>query len=211
MAVIRTKKVGKLEGSFSAIARRIFAIHFLSLDNGLALVGAVVHLPDRDVCSFGVLWAIVADGDGIRQLMEAKGASAIKSCPFCCNVVSRVSLAAGDVVCLSCSDPEKFKLHSHDSLYSEIEMLFRLEADWMSGRVTKTVLNQTRQAIGFVPSVQGVWGDNQIVRVLRPTETVVCDWVHNLIQDGVWTREFNAYLRVSDEACEESYQEFVEL
>ena len=50
VAVIRAKKVGKLEGSFSAIARRILAIHFLSFDNGLALVGAVVHLPELAVC-----------------------------------------------------------------------------------------------------------------------------------------------------------------
>ena len=211
VAVIRSIEVATIDGGYSAVVRKLLFRHFLDPCNGLSIVGTVIHLGDRVVCLFAVLWAMIVDGEGHRQVLQCSGASGIKACPWCSNVVSKVPLATGQVVHLSCSDPTRFKLHTHRSLHSEIKSLFKLELEWMARRVTKTSLKESRQAIGYAPTIHGVWGCQQIVDILRPTETIVCDWVHNLVQEGLWTRECNAYLAVSDEASEESFREFVDM
>lgn len=102
LAVVRSIGViDSVVGGWSAMMRLLLEDIFLG-DLGLATVGLPLNLPQGVVMLFGALRNILADGDGLRQCYDWRGASGLKPCLVHHNVLKKarrvVSMMAGGCV-----------------------------------------------------------------------------------------------------------------
>ena len=212
-AVVQTRKYKECPGRWSRLARIILEHMFLSPTNGFQTVGATLTFRGRSVSLRASLICVLSDGDGIKLLYEWKGASGIRNCLCCANIISRLYLAA---TCRafrhsSCSKVEEFELHVFKSLFRAVRSLFRDELQMLLGHLSKTTLNENRTSLGFAPTLEGIWGNHQCARMLDPCEHLIFDWVHNTVQDGGFSHEVIAYMSNSEAASRENLESCLDL
>ena len=198
IAIVESRVIQKLRGGWSEACRVILEAYFLDPLGGFAQHGMLVQFQDQNILLHAKIEIVLADGDGWRQLYEAKGASAVRVCPKCSNVVSRRDLlahapAATPLIDCSCGDVGKFVLHTFDSLHNDIKLLFRNKAAFHSGRMTNTMVEHVEKATGFSPTLQGVWGNSELAKMLNLPMVTAFDWVHCCLENGVLTFELNNY------------------
>ena len=214
VAVVETRTFKKLRAGWSEACRVILETPFLDPLNGIARHGMLVSFQDQHVLMHAIIWIVLADGDGWRQLYEAKGASGIRCCPKCSNAMSKRNVlahapAGSRLVDCSCGDVGAFALHNFDSLHKDIKVLFRNKAAYYSGRMTKTAMEETVKALGFSPSVEGIWGNSELARMMNLPTVAALDWVHCSVENGVLTAELNEYMNTCDSSSLESLETFV--
>ena len=214
VAVVETRVFKALPGAWSQACRVILETFFLDELNGLARHGMFVSFQDQHISLHAKVGIVLADGDGWRQLFEAKGASGIRVCPKCGNVVSRRDLLAhapkgSPLVDCSCADVGAFALHNFDSVHKGIKLLFRNKAAYYSGKMTKTSMLETEKAFGFSPTVEGIWGNIEVARMLNLPVVLTFDWVHCVLENGVLSFEVNKYMDACDSSSLASLEHFV--
>ena len=214
VAVVETRAFKKLPGGWSQACRVILETFFLDELNGLARHGMLVSFQDQHILLHAKVAVVLADGDGWRQLSEAKGASGIHCCPKCTNVVSRRHLlahapAGSPLVDCSCADVGAFALHNFDSVHKDIKLLFRNKAAFHSGTMTKTAMLEADKTYGFSPTVEGIWGNSELARMLNLPVVLAFDWVHCVLENGVLAFEVNNYMNTCDSSSLASLENFV--
>ena len=147
------------------------------------------------------------------SLWEWQGGGGIRCCLVCANIVSKPHLAAAhpDLFDCSCATVDKFQLHDFETLHQVIRTLFANEAAWLRGHMTKTLLLESQTSLGFVPTLEGVWANRKCARALDPCEHLQFDWVHNNLQEGVFSHELVSYMANVEAASRGSLESFLDL
>ena len=211
-AVVETRNYKDCPGGWSQVARVILEEMFLSSTNGFQTTGAVLSFRNRHLCLRASLDGLVTDGDGFRLLYEWNGGGGIRNCLCCSNIVSRPGLAAASRTLrhTSCSTISEFQVHVFESLFAVVQALFRDERDWLLGRKTLGELKEHRRDLGFKPTPEGVWGHRLCAQLVDPTEKAIFDWLHNCVQDGVFSAEFISYMSNVPAASVDNLQSFLD-
>lgn len=210
--IVRQLQYKRLPGQWSQVLALFVRRMFLST-SGVGTEGAVLHVRGKQYLLYARWSLLVCDGDGWRQCIESKGASGVRCCPLCSNVVSRADLVphGHNLVTCACSDMSKCELLTPASLMALIRSLYADEAAYLAGRMTKARRDMRLTAAGFVPTLHGIWSDPAVAECIKPTETLCMDWVHNCLQDGVFSDELEHYMDSNDDAGMESLTRFLGL
>ena len=124
VAVLRSGIASSVRGGVSQCMRSLFR-SVLFDPCRMAEVGAPIVL-DVPVLARLSIKHIIGDEGAIKYLWDSKGASGIRPCFFCCNVVSKHSgLASGcrTLVDTGCTDPRRFQLCSNADIWNFFDKL----------------------------------------------------------------------------------------
>ena len=120
LAVLRTKISTKIHGGMSAWFAELWKITFdgpVLLSRGLA-----VELPEPLLVR-GRFGMFLADGDAERATWTCKGASGVRPCFLCQNVVKERHAHAGGLVDMGCPDARLFQMVTDDDVYNTVDIL----------------------------------------------------------------------------------------
>ena len=198
VGVLRASIAKQVVGGVSAVVRALLRSLLLG-PQSVAKVGIPACL-SPGVCR--IVWArvrrILADEAACKAVWCTKGASGIRPCCDCKNVVSdRSDLHKHDtqLVPLSCVEPSLFDPMPHDGLHRTHDMLAAMV---VSGR-SKVDINRAEQASGLVYNAHGVLADAEL-RAHVDLRANARDPMHVMFVGGVLNTEMwavlNAWRRV---------------
>ncbi len=156
--------------------------------------------------------AAIADGEGLRQIGEWKGASGIRCCHKCRNLVAdKKHLTLPGWVDITCSDPRACILHTTVSLKETIHKLIDAREDYAATpkRLTKTKLNELQTSLGWTPSEWGIWSDWEVVDCLDLPHSLWDDWAHSLLQEDALNFELSSFLGTISDAERQNFDAFM--
>lgn len=188
VAVLRSCIVDKVVGGLSCCLRLLlkeFARHFsqgvvFELDGGPTYLFArvSVHLGDEAALSHG---------------LSVKGASGIKPCLLCANVVKKGSDLAGrraNLIEIDVVDERRFIAHTDESVWHLYDELVRLQ-----GRVGVGEMATRQRAAGITLSPHSVLGDVPLRDHFRPVSSLCFDWQHTYLSNGIASLELFVFLK----------------
>lgn len=210
--VKRSVEVNKLSGGVSqlmAIALRLF---FGDLTFDLSLGGIVLQSPEGEqVRLFATLSMVLQDGGAHKHIWHCKGDTGSKMCMLCRNLLSRRSTVLGEDgnPLLTCS--VIFESELDFATDADIRgTLLRLAED--HGRVTATLFGLKEQACGFKFEPHGVLMDPKLTRVMRPVSQYCHDWMHTVLEKGVFQTIFYLFvLALAKAGFEDLYASLMKL
>jgi hypothetical protein len=124
--------------------------------------------------------AWLADERAIKDLVSCKGASGLKPCISCRNVVNRTTPAAdGYLVHIDCPETHRFDRQTVDSLNEMVADLLLKH-----GAVTRAEFNTLEKAYGLVYDSRALLWDPWANRVTRLPDSLYWDWMHCLVASG---------------------------
>ena len=194
-AVFRTEVCKHLPGGISRVMKILLRSQLLHEANGLATVGLPIQTNAGIVLLRARFDQLIADGDGWKQIIEAKGASGLRCCPKCTNVWAMDSgMTDGkSQVDIACSDASAFVLHTAESLKQVIAQLFKAQSE-KHIRGGKTRLGKLEKVAGFAPTRHGIWSDPELVEYLDLPGCVLIDWAHCALSEGVFSHELVVFV-----------------
>lgn len=160
--------------------------------------GVALPLPSGPRMLFARLSNHLGDESALASALSLKGASGIKPCALCSNIVKKGSglLAEGTRLQeITCVDEDLFVLHDDDFVCKEYDRLKDLA---QAGR--QADLERRQKASGFVVSQGSLMGDPRLRRVLPPVSTLTYDWMHTYLSNGVASQEMYVFF----DACRTS-------
>ena len=196
--VIRSKIVITFPGGISQAFRLVMRQQLFDSTSGLMTAGLPLQDGSRSVfilfCEFGQL---LADGDAWRGVLEAKGGSGLRCCPKCSNCWAKDSDMAHRHVPphfeITTARPSAFVRYSPRALRGVIVELLEAGRRFRANTMTKTDHDNLQKCLGFAPTLDGVWGDPELVRALQIPVTLTLDWPHCALQEGVLSAELPLY------------------
>jgi hypothetical protein len=99
---------------------------------------------------------------------------------------------------ISCTDIQSFRSWPATELAVMVDMLGSASAKCAAGTMTKTKYLQLEQTVGVNWNPSGLLADHRLRPHVDPIGVMTYDWVHNMLQDGVFSAEAGAFLK----ACE---------
>lgn len=211
LAVVRCVGViDRVVGGWPAMLRILLEDIFLG-PLGIATVGLPLALPDGRVMLYGALRNVLADGDGLRQGYDWRGARGLKPCLVHHNVLMKGSELTehGAGFCdITCHTFDSFRQWP-DAEFDKVVVLLRETHDrCTAGRLTKAKAEEVARVCGFHWNPAGVVASAALRSHCSLLGAVTYDWVHTALQDGVFVIEasliVNAcgdYLEVSLVVC----------
>ena len=119
LATVRSSICNKLDGGLSTVVRELLERYVFNPDRfHLAQAGVLLPFGRNPVpfhASFG--WTL-ADEKALKQLWCCFGASGVRCCPLCSNVVSKRTFLreVPGLVCITCLDVAQMRLHTPGTL-----------------------------------------------------------------------------------------------
>jgi len=192
LAVLRHSIEHKLDGRVSCAAR-----HLLNSIVESGQSGTFVNTTTPKVV-FWRIGRVLADEEGLKSLYNSKGASGIKQCTLCSNVVSMSSnLSAEGIVCIARTNPANFQLHSDSDVWRSVDRVHAAAEAVSAGTMTKGAFEDLQKATGFTHCSAGVLLDVGLRRHLLPVTTFRYDWMHVFLSHGVLNHELHNLLTVA--------------
>ena len=197
--IARSTKIREVLGGFSHMLK-LFLRRLLFGPYGLKTAGVVLNTTrgqqQLNVLLTADLWTILADGDGLRQALDWKGANGIKPCFKHVNVLKIGSGLNGrrpNYVEGSCALPECFQRLTRHELEEFIAIL--KAAHERRGTVGgSNRFDQLQKCLGFNFNANGFLFDDDLRQQIDIIEVSTYDWVHTCLQDGVLNVEIEAFL-----------------
>lgn len=191
IAVVRTHMIRKIEGGWSNMFRHLLRCAFLETEN--YSVGIVLHL-DAPCLFFAQLSNVIADEAALKQYLDSKGSSGLRSCTACKNVLSRASDVAsrdnsGYLVEVTCTDTSRFDLASDADMFEVADLLIR-SRDTMGA----TAFRQLEMSIGFNLNRLGLLADVELRPHSRPASSMTWDPMHCWWSNGIVAFEIHEFL-----------------
>ena len=141
---------------------------------------------------------MLADEEGLKSLYNSMGASGIKQCMLCSNAVSMSSnLSAEGIVCVACTNPANFQLHSDSDVWRSVDKVHAAAEAVSAGTMTKGDFEDLQKAAGFTHCSAGVLLDVGLRRHLLPVTSFRYDWMHVFLSHGVLNHELHNLLSVA--------------
>jgi len=202
-AVLRTSIIQKVNGGLPAVVKQVLRL-FFNEDNGWNSVGACVDAGTGPFMLFANLSNILGDEAALVACFDSKGPSGSKNCVLCVNCLKRGTFdhELEGFVDGTCTDLNKFIVHTTESVWQTVDDLQRLKATSAPGN-----FKLMEQSYGWKWNPQGLLMDSYLRRIVRPIECYTQDWAHVYLQHGVGSIELFHLLRktkvTSDELLED--------
>lgn len=164
-----------------------------STTDGLATVGCPLRVAGKDVLIFAKLQIFLADGEGLAESLQWRGATAIKCCIQCDNVLSPGSdladRARSNFVEATCDDSSQFRPTTVATLKKNVNMILAGRQRVGAGLMPKTTLVDLQKCTGLSVTVHGVFACAQLQKDV--VSAISYDWVHNMLSGGTLVVEIN--------------------
>ena len=188
LAVLRHNVEHEFDGKVSCAAK-----HLLHLVASCGQAGVFLNTTVPKIVYFKIS-NVVADEEGLKSVYACKGASGIKPCMLCRNVVSTSSLlsafaTAGDLIDTTCTDVRKFALNTDRDVWHSVDRLIREH-----GTLGKGEFDMLEKASGFTMCQNGVLADVALRTALLPVTTWTYDWMHVYLSNGIMSHELHLML-----------------
>ena len=195
--VLRTTSISQTRGGWSSILghyirRQLFGPH------GLITAGVPVKVQGRTVLLYGRVANLLSDGEGLAKGLSWKGASSLKPCFLHDNIFkknSELQHRRPGFYEIDCHDPSLFSKRTEEDLADAVDLLGSANARVVAGNMTKAAFKNLEMIQGLNHNPDGMLADPFLRRHVKATETYTSDWVHDTLQDGVFTGEAWLFLK----------------
>lgn len=160
--------------------------------------GIVLPLARGPSMFFAKLSNHLGDEAALASALSLKGASGIKPCALCANIVRKGSglLTEGTSLReITCVDEAQFVFHDDASVCKEYDKLQEL-----ARAGCQADLERRQKASGFVLAPNSLLGDVTVRSILPPVSTLTYDWMHTYLSNGIASQEMHAFF----EACRQN-------
>ena len=192
--VCRSDLVLRLKGGMSQLFRIVLKVFFGAPLQPDLRTGVELNIFGEAMPRIlrGSLAVIIQDERAFKFSMEVMGATGIKLCALCQNVVSfKCNMAQGDrtgyTVPSTELDASKFKLHSNASIRGVQDRLTEVEAT----RGT-TARKELETLLGYKFNPESLLQDKDLA--IQVADVWAYDWMHNYLVGGVFIVELDAAL-----------------
>ena len=193
--VLRTRIAKKLPGQIAQLFNIVLKGFFGADGHDICHAGVTVDLYDgtRRVKIFAKLGVVLADEPALKEMLSLKGHQGLKPCILCLNATLyktphpphlRTHLAV-PIIKTKLAD---FTVHTSESMR---EMVRRL--DQYKVELTPAELHTKEQIFGLAWNPYSVMADPQLQ--VDPVTTLMYDWAHVTVSDGVADVEFGMFMR----------------
>ena len=130
-----------------------------------------------------------------NQVFNAKGASGLKCCKWCCNVfnakTSRTCVHSNSWAVLHDeSDAKRFVMHTPET-YAKVAADLTAASTAMSSENFK----ELQTALGFNYNPGGILQDDDLMSIMEPSKHSIADWMHVLLVNGVLDVSFGQFMK----------------
>ena len=194
VGVLRSTVVKEVIGGLSC-ALRLLLRAFTMESHGFT-DGVLLPLDSGPTLLFAKLRIHLGDEAALSQGLSIKGASGIRPCLKCCNVLKKDSGLAHrrplDLVEVSCSDTSRFVQNTDRSVWQQYDRLVALDS-----HSSRAEMDRQQKAVGMNINANGVLADMALRPHVGPVSTMTYDWQHTFLSNGVASQEMFMFL----EAC----------
>jgi hypothetical protein len=185
VAVLRTTVEHGLDGKLTSACAAL-AKHLLSI--GRAGLWLKLATPAVVFWKFGNL---LADEEGLNRFYGSKGASGIRPCFLCRNVVSfNCGVADGnEFIDCACTDRTKFVMNSDNDVWRTCDRVLA------SGALPRNELERLERATGLNRNPLSVMADVSLREHICPVSSYTFDWMHVWLSHGVMNSELAAFFQ----------------
>ena len=171
-----------MKGVYGAVMKAVLHT-FINDDESFCHVGIAMDVGSGPCLMYAKPWKLLADGAALTACFDTTGASGTKSC-FCCSNAMKAGTfdeeEVGQFVEITCADPEKFILHTNESVWKSVDDLTAI-----APTVNKTQLKRIQQCYGFKANPDGMLRDMPLREFVKPVDFYTHDWPHIFLQHGV--------------------------
>ena len=202
-AVIRQKNVENISGGMSCVFKHHMKTFFGDDGFDMSTNGITIPGPRGSTLMWAVLGMTVADEAALKAIWALKGASGMKPCGRCRNMIGlRMGFRlepTSRLVDLRCSDTSRFILHTNESLWECAERL----AD---PTLRNTDRMEMEKRLGLNHHPDNVLLDVPLRRVVKPADGLVFDFMHCFLVNGVVAMEIHLFLATCRDAGVATYR-----
>lgn len=181
LAIIRTSVAKLVVGGISGCVAEFLKSAFG--EPGRLARGFTVHLPAPTLIC-GRFHMFLADGDAERACWSCKGASGVRPCFLCSNVVVDRHASTDEVVSIACPDARRFSLVSDQDVFEAVDLLHATHGA-MSNDDFKAL--ETATGMTFMPGA--LLSRPDIRAMVSPASAHRYDSMHCLLVNGVLNHE----------------------
>jgi len=191
IAILRTKQsknaCGGISGCFAELVRSFLA-------GACNMLEGVVLMLDRPTLVVAKLSIFLADGAAEQYVWSSKGASGIRPCMLCKNVVrSRYASEPGDpenLISVACSDASKFEAMTDADIHESADLLAR-----MHDILGKSAFEQFEKSVGFGYHPLSVLYAQDLRCSVAPITISRYDPMHCLVSAGIAQMELACFFK----------------
>ena len=173
-------------GNLSRVSRVLLNDVFGGVDC-LSTAGVDLDFPGRrTVILFAQLGHVLGDEAALKMIWDCRGASGVRPCFICLNVVSSRSELAeyttptADICCLTCSDVGSLQLASNEEVWRRFDVL-----EDVKDSVSATDFETLQKASGQNYNADGVLADRALRRFVLPATVHHNDAMHCSVANGI--------------------------
>ena len=191
---IRMTEVNKLQGDISQVMYKVLEL-FHGEHHDVRRSGFTVVVNSKPVHIVASITNIFGDEPAIKEMVSCKGHAGVKPCLLCINVVlHHVIDTVASAVSIASIDWSAFKLHTDATIRAVIRRINTLHGEMLAGRISQTEVNERSSALG--------WNYTPCEIILNErfglgiASSVMWDWAHEYVHDGLGDHEFGAVMKV---------------
>ena len=185
-ATVKANTVHKVDAGISQVLAEQLKCMFEEDGRNFRLAGTLVELPDSTPRVFAKFRAMFGDESALHQAWNCKGASGVKLCVQCFNIVSSNWKAADEVD----GGPDSFfKLYTHQDeidprgLHTKATIAaIQASLDHDKPLLSKKAFEAKGTALGFSFTRAGLLKQRALVEHVDPCTQNVYDWPHTILQ-----------------------------
>jgi len=197
--VLRSDIINRTKGGWSHCFAQVMRLMLLDVE-AFATSGVPLSVLGEPVLMFARVRNILSDGDGLRSVLDWRGANGIKPCFKHGLVVSKRSGFDGQngFVDITCTDHGAMRPEEVGYIEHLMDMLLAAEREFEAGNISVARYNRMGTASGFHANAKGVLADRELRAHLRLGETCTYDWVHTELQAGILTVEMFLFIQAGE-------------
>ena len=197
--VVRSTAIASVKGGWSNMLGRYLRMQLLGA-HGLTTAGVPLVIEGQHFLLFAKLSNLLSDGEGFQKAFCWKGAAGLKPCLQHHNIFklnSDLAHRRPGFVEVDCHDPALFSLRTDADLVTSWDLLGVAHGRVQAGTMTKAAFDRIEKMEGLTYQPDGLLSDVGLREHVRIIGTWTIDWVHTLLQDGVFTTEAWQFIKAS--------------
>ena len=182
LCFVERHRLKDVPGGMSAVAKEVVQSFWPASDDkfNFNTTGVIIPVQGREAHIRAQFGCWLADEKAINEIVHCKGASGIKPCISCKNVVNRTEVESDEyLVHISCPDVARFDRHSHLSMTAMVQ-----ELNTKRPTATAKEFAFLEKALGLVYSEHAFVFDDYCQSIARFPDTIFWDWMHCLVASG---------------------------
>ena len=159
---------------------------------GLASVGVPIPLLGQHVILYGDLHTLLADGEGLAEAFQWKGAGGLRVCfrhGNCLMLNSDLATRVPGCVEIDCPNPALFKAVSSATLAKDVKAICAARKKVARGELGKTAAADYEKAAGLSVTPDGLLANDRLRD--KAARAFTYDWVHCALSNGTLAVEIN--------------------